>query len=184
MKRKSSGCTKHKDGKKQIGFPSWQGDPLCEQNEMSCDGRVGKIHLHHLCNCLESGGTLWQEACRCMLSWKQGKMGAAGKNGSSREKWEQRVGKRKGEHCILRGAVIVVVGRRERWLRRLPHAPYKDGTLPFKGAPGCRPVTRGRGRGGVHQSLKKFNIHASKIYPRGPVATPNASAAPLIELDR
>ena len=27
-------------------------------------------------------------------------------------------------------------------------------------------------------------VHASKIYPRGPVATLNASAAPLIELDR
>ena len=45
-------------------------------------------------------------------------------------------------------------------------------------------MTRGRGGGGVQQSLKKFNIHASKIYPRGPVATAKASAAPLIELDR
>ena len=71
------------------------------------------------------------------------------------------------------------------------HVGRTDGEAPErgwshinpKGAPGCRPVTRGRGRGGVQQSLKKFTIHASKIYPWGPVATPNASAAPLIELD-
>ena len=92
----------HKDGQKQIGFPSWQGDPLCEKNKMSCNGMVGKIHLHHLCNCLESGGTLCTGSLQVHAELEAGK------------KWEQRVGKRKGEHCILRGAVIVVIGRRER----------------------------------------------------------------------
>ena len=33
-----------------------------------------------------------------------------------------------------------------------------------KGAPGCRPVTRGRGGGRVQQRLKKFTTYASKIY--------------------
>ena len=103
IKRKSSGCTKCKDGQKQIGFPSWQGDLFCGQNKMSCDGRVGKILRHHLCNCLESGGT------RCTGSLQVHAELEAGR------KWEQRVGKRKGEHCILSlGAVIVVLGRRER----------------------------------------------------------------------
>ena len=47
-------------------------------------------------------------------------------------KREWRVGKKKGEHRVLRGAVIVVVGRRERCLRRLSRAPNKDGTLTFR----------------------------------------------------
>ena len=59
-----------------------------------------------------------QEAWGCTLSWKQGER-------------EWRMGKMKGEHLVLQGAVIVVVRRRERLLHRLSHAPNKDGTLTF-----------------------------------------------------
>ena len=69
---------------------------------MSCNGRVGKFHLHHLCNCLESGGTLCMGSLQMHAELEVGR------------KWEQRVEKRKEEHCILRGAVIVVVESKER----------------------------------------------------------------------